>query len=90
MMGVRTGCAVYRGLRADATVTGHSAYTFGAAVSATSPLAFANASTRSSTTRPGLKVTADFSGTRTASPVLGLRAFRGALRFTSKTPKLRS
>jgi hypothetical protein len=41
-------------------------------------------------TCPGLNVTTDFSGTKTLSLVLGLRALRGARRLTSKTPKLRS
>ena len=46
--------------------------------------------TRSSISLPGLKVTTNFSGTNTLSPVRGLRALRGARRLTSKTPKLRS
>ena len=45
---------------------------------------------RSSISLPGLKVTTRFWGTGTRSPVLGLRAIRGARRLTLKTPKLRS
>jgi len=39
---------------------------------------------------PGLKLTTFFSGTKTSSPVLGLRAFLCLRVFTSNTPKLRS
>ena len=47
------------------------------------------ASTRSRNSLPALKWGMLFAGTRTSSPVFGLRAARGALRFRLKLPKPR-